>query len=144
VVHLACHGYANWVNPAASQLILPDHETSPLTVADITAQRVTSDLAYLSACDTTVTSPELADEAVHITGAFHLAGYQHVIGTLWPIGDRAAMKLAVDFYTFLTHDGATPPDTRLVANALHHAIRNLRSQYPSSPTFWASHTHTGV
>lgn len=144
VAHLACHGYANLANPAASQLILPDYQTTPLTVADLTARRVMSDLAYLSACDTAVTSQELADEAVHMSGAFHLAGYQHVIGTLWPIMDRAAMELAVDFYTCLTHGSTTPPDTHLAANALHHAIRNLRARYPARPTLWASHTHTGI
>ena len=40
VAHLACHGYANLGNPAASQLILPDYETAPLTVAHLTARRV--------------------------------------------------------------------------------------------------------
>jgi hypothetical protein len=144
VAHFACHGYANLANPAASQLILPDHETAPLTVAHIAARRVISELAYLSACDTAVTSQELADEAVHISGACHLAGYQHVIGTLWPVMDQAATELANAFYTYLTHGGVSPPDTRLAANALHHAIRNLRAQYPASPALWASHTHTGI
>jgi hypothetical protein len=144
VAHFACHGYANWANPAASELILPDHETTPLTFADITGRRAISDLAFLSACDTMVTSQELADESVHLTGAFHLAGYQRVIGTLWPIGDRAAMKLAIDFYSWLTHEGTSPPDTPLAASALHNAVRNLRARYLTSPAFWASHTHTGV
>jgi tetratricopeptide (TPR) repeat protein len=144
VAHFACHGSADLANPAASQLILPDHETAPLTVADIAARRIIGDLAYLSACDTAVTSQELADEAVHISGACHLAGYQHVIGTLWPVMDQTATELASAFYTCLTHSGTSPPNTRLAANALHHAIRNLRAQYPASPALWASHTHTGI
>lgn len=144
VVHFACHGYANWANPAASELILPDHETTPLTVADITDRRAAGDLAYLSACDTMVTSHELADESVHLTGAFHLTGYRNVIGTLWPISDRAAIKLANDFYSGLTHEGTSPPDTQLAASALHNAVRNLRALYLSSPALWASHTHTGI
>jgi CHAT domain-containing protein len=144
VAHFACHGYANRANPAASQLILPDHETRPLTVADITDQHAASDLAYLSACDTMVTSQELADESVHLTSAFHLAGYQNVIGTLWPIGDQAAIELAIDFYTGLTREGTSPPDTSLAASALHGAVRNLRARYLASPAFWAAHTHTGA
>ena len=143
IAHFACHGYADWTNPAASQLILYDH-TTPLTVADISARHLTGGLAYLSACDTTITSPALTNEAVHITGAFHLAGYQHVIGTLWPINDTAACDLAYDFYTHLTHHGTTPPDTSLAAHALHHATRRLRSKYPATPTLWAAHTHTGT
>jgi CHAT domain-containing protein len=142
--HFACHGLADWDDPATSRLILPDHLTDPLTVADISALQLTGGLAYLSACDTTSTSPRLADEAVHITGAFHLAGYEHVVGTLWPINDSAARHIAEDFYRRLTNNGTTPPDTTQSAEALHHAIRRLRARYPVTPTLWAAHTHTGI
>jgi len=57
-------------------------------VAAISRLRLPGVLAYLSACSTAVTGPELADESVHIVSAFQLAGYQHVIGTLWPAGSR--------------------------------------------------------
>ena len=142
--HFACHGYADWANPADSQLILYDHDTAPLTVADISARHLTGGLAYLSACETAVTSLALANEAVHITGAFHLAGYQHVIGTLWPINDATARDLACDIYSHLTHDGTTPPDTGRAPHALHHATRRLRDRYPRTPSLWAGHTHTGT
>ncbi len=142
--HFACHGYADWANPAASQLILYDHDTTPLTVADISARHLTGALAYLSACETAVTSLALANEAVHITGAFHLAGYQHVIGTLWPINDATARDLACDIYSHLTHDGTTLPDTGRAPHALHHATRRLRDRYPRTPSLWAGHTHTGT
>ena len=144
VAHFACHGYADWDNPAASQLILYDHHTTPLTVTDISARHLTSGLAYLSACDTTVTNPALTNEAVHITGAFHLAGYQHVIGTLWRINDTAAADLACDVYTHLTRHGTVRPDTSRAAHALHHATRRLRGTYTAAPTLWAAHTHTGT
>jgi len=143
LVHFTCHGYANWADPGASMLILPGHRAAPLTVADISTLHLTGSLAYLSACDTTVTSPNLADEAIHITGAFHLAGYAHVIGTLWPVDDTTARDLANDIYRQLTHDGSTPPDARHAAHALHHATRTLRDQHPDKPALWAAHTHTG-
>jgi hypothetical protein len=138
VAHFSCHGYADWDNPASSCLILRDHHTAPLTVAYISALHLTGGLAYLSACDTTLTSPGLADEAVHITGAFHLAGYQHVIGTLWPISDALAHGIAEDFYTDLTEGGTTPPRTSRSPGALHQAIRRLRARYPQTPTVWAA------
>jgi tetratricopeptide (TPR) repeat protein len=143
VAHFACHGSADWNDPASSRLILRDHQTAPLTVADVSALRIHGDLAYLSACDTNVTSPRLADEAVHITGAFHLAGYQHVIGTLWPISDAAAGDITKDFYDNITADGKTPPQTSRSAQALHHAIRCLRARCSQAPMLWAAHTHTG-
>ncbi len=43
----------------------------------------------------------LADEAVRLASAFQLAGYRHVIATLWPIGDRHAVNLAARIYTTL-------------------------------------------
>jgi hypothetical protein len=144
VAHFACHGSADVNDPTSSRLILRDHRTAPLTVADVSALHLTGSLAYLSACDTAITSPRLADEAVHITGAFHLAGYQHVIGTLWPISDTAAHDITKDFYDDLTADGTTPPQTSRSAQALHHAIRRLRARYPQAPTLWAAHTHTGT
>lgn len=143
IAHFACHGLADWNDPAGSRLILPDHLTDPLTVADISALHLTGGLAYLSACDTTSTSPDLADEAVHITGAFHLAGYEHVVGTLWPVNDNAARRIAQTFYRRITADGATPPDVTRSAEALHHAVRDLRARHPATPTLWAAHTHTG-
>ena len=143
VAHFACHGYTDWANPAASQLILHDYQISPLTVADISACHLNGGLAFLSACNTTVTSLALADEAVHITGAFHLAGYQHVIGTLWPVNDTIASELVRHFYTDLTHHGITAADPSRAAHALHWATRRLREKYLANPSLWAAHTHTG-
>jgi tetratricopeptide (TPR) repeat protein len=144
VVHFACHGHADWSDPSASMLALPgDHATS-LTAADISALQLNGTLAYLSACDTSVTSPALADEGIHITGAFHLAGYPCVIGTLWPADDDTARDLACDIYRELTDGGATPPDARAAAHALHRATCRLRSHRPDKPGLWAAHTHTGV
>ncbi|WP_216651350.1 CHAT domain-containing protein [Actinomadura litoris] len=36
----------------------------------------------------------LADEAIHLAAAFQLAGYRGVIGTLWPVADRPAVRFA--------------------------------------------------
>ncbi|MFE1259941.1 CHAT domain-containing protein [Streptomyces albogriseolus] len=142
VVHFACHHKPARIDPWQGTLLLPDHETDPLTVSDVSALRLEGGLAYLSACSTMVT--RLADEALHLSGAFQLAGYPHVVGTLWPVGDRPAQQLAADFYGRLTKDGRHPPDLDGSATALHHAVRALRAKYPRAPTLWAAHTHTGV
>lgn len=144
VAHFACHGLADRQVPVLSSLILHDHRTRPLILADITALHLTGALAYLSACATAAPGSQLADEALHLTGAFHLAGYQNVIGTLWPVDDRAAERVAADFYAHVTRGGRVSPDTSLCAEALHHAVRGLRADFPASPALWAAHTHTGV
>jgi len=140
IAHFSYHGYADWTDPAQSRLILTDHVTAPLTLADITPLHLDADLAYLSACETAVTAPRLADESLHITAAFHLAGYRHVIGTLWTINDHTAAQIATDFYTYLATAGILYPDR--AAHALHYATMHLRARYPSTPTLWAAHTHT--
>ncbi|MGW9118412.1 CHAT domain-containing protein [Streptomyces sp. NPDC055663] len=144
IAHFSCHGEADWTDPARSHLVLTDHATAPLTLADITALDLTAELAYLSACDTSNTAPRLADESLHITGAFHLAGYRHVIGTLWPVDDRTAAQLGTDFYAHLTDNGTAPPRADRSALALHLATTRLRSRYPHVPSLWAAHTHTGT
>jgi CHAT domain-containing protein len=58
-------------------------------------------LAYLSACATSQTSAGLADEAVHVTSAFQIAGYAQVIGTLWPAGDKISSEMARSIYASL-------------------------------------------
>ena len=143
IAHFACHGVVNTSDPSASRLLMRDYQTRPLTVADIGALSDVSGLAYLSACNTTVTRATLADEAIHITGAFHLAGYQHVIGTLWPVSDAVAGDLAAEFYSGLTPGGDVLPDLSRCAEALHHAIRGLRARYPGHPSLWAAYSHTG-
>ncbi|MFF2186002.1 CHAT domain-containing protein [Streptomyces sp. NPDC058155] len=144
VAHFACHSEPHRTDPWRGRLILRDHRTDPLTVADIGALRLDGGLAFLSACNTTLTAPRLADEALHLTGAFQLAGYPHVVGTQWPVADRAAHQLATDFYARLTAGGTAPPDPALSPEALHHATRRLRAGYPVTPTVWAAHTHTGA
>jgi hypothetical protein len=145
IVHFACHGYANLRDPSASRLLLHDHVTSPLTLHAITRLNLRrSQLAYLSACSTTDTNQEQADEATHLTAAFQLAGYRNVIGTLWPINDQTAITVARDFYADLTANRTKPPDPALAAQALHHAVRKLRDTTPALPTRWAAYIHSGA
>ncbi|WP_184540480.1 CHAT domain-containing protein, partial [Streptosporangium becharense] len=145
VAHLACHGLSDWEVPAGSRLLLHDHVTRPLTVTAISGLRLAhAELAYLSACSTTRVNQRLADEAVHITGAFQLAGYRQVIGTMWPVDDGSAADLAEDFYGRLTCGGARPPRTGDAAVALHWAVRALRERYAASPSLWAAYVHTGI
>ncbi len=125
-----------------SSLLLHDHD--PLTVTALMHLRLAdADLAFLSACSTTQTSHALADEAVHLTAAVHLAGYRHVIGTLWPINDTAAVRIAIGVYTRLTNDGtqATCPEDS--AYALAEATLDERDAYPALPIRWATHLHLG-
>jgi CHAT domain-containing protein len=144
VAHFACHSVADPHRPAAGKLLLHDHHDDPLTVADVMAHRLDHGrLAYLSACRTAVVAAtDLIDEVTHLTTAFQLAGYPHVVGTLWEINDPLAADIAHDFYRNLCADGQLDP-TRS-ALALHHAVRTVRDKLPMTPTLWAAHIHSGA
>ncbi|MFI6278321.1 CHAT domain-containing protein [Streptomyces sp. NPDC050988] len=148
IVHFACHGAHNPADPSRSLLLLHDHERNPLTVASLAEIRKGSaELAYLSACRTSfMGSVELIDEAIHLTSAFQLVGFPHVIGTLWEINDEVASRVAADFYAELSiagngHGGLVMD---AAARALHHTMRNVRDRYPKVPYLWAAHVHAGI
>jgi CHAT domain-containing protein len=133
-VHFACHA-TSAADEIEGGLLLWDHATAPLTVADIARLRLTSaEIAYLSACETNISPPGLADEALHVAGACHMAGFQHVIGTLWPVRDRIAHSTADHFY-----DALLTPSTP--ARALHSAVRKMRETSPAA--LWAAFVHVG-
>ena len=145
IAHFACHSISDPVDPSRSMLLLQDHDRDPLTVASLASLRLErAQLAYLSACSTAHTgTAELADEAIHLTSAFQLAGYPHVIGTLWAIDDRNAMKVADVFYAHLA-TSLGKIDTTRAADALHHAIRAMRDRFPEDPFLWAGYLHSGA
>jgi len=145
VVHFACHGISDWDSPDSSKLVLDDHEDVPFTLAIAAKNHVAgATLAYLSACDTIQVSRELNDEAIHITSAFQLIGYRHVVGSLWPIDDEAARQIAKVFYENIGSPGVDL-DGRLASAALDESIRQLRDSCGgSSPSLWAAHIHVGL
>jgi hypothetical protein len=145
IAHFACHGSSDPADPSQSRLLLHDHDAAPLTVASLAPVNLDrAQLAYLYACNTTVTgATELLDEAIHLTSAFQLAGFPHVIGTLWAISDQLAVAIAATFYTHLRTREDTL-NTSHAAHALHHAIHVARDRYPATPSLWAAYLHAGT
>ncbi|MZE78610.1 CHAT domain-containing protein [Streptomyces xinghaiensis] len=140
MAHLACHAVTDPRSPALNRLLLHDHASAPLTSLELAGVSVPDgELAYLSACETSRASRALADEALHIACAFQMAGYRHVIGTLWRITDSAAGRIADDFYTGLAPSFRSDE----AARSLHRAVNGLRSDAPLQPSCWAAHVHLG-
>ncbi|MCX4791748.1 MULTISPECIES: CHAT domain-containing protein [unclassified Streptomyces] len=153
IAHFACHGASHPTDPSQSLLLLHDHQSDPLTVASLAPVRLDhAQLAYLSACRTAaIDTANLADEAIHLTSAFQLAGFPHVVGTLWEIDDQIAVTVADTFYTHLrTPDGTI--DTSRAARALHQAVRGVRDGHDlpgqldrtRTPFLWAAYLHAGA
>ncbi|MGY4974431.1 CHAT domain-containing protein [Streptomyces nigrescens] len=153
IAHFACHGASHPTDPSKSWLLLHDHASDPLTVASLAQVRLDqAELAYLSACRTAaIDTADLIDEAIHLTSAFQLAGFPHVVGTLWEIDDQIAVTIADAFYTHLcTPTGAL--DTSRAAWALHQAVREVRDGHDLPgrldrthiPFLWAAYLHAGA
>ncbi|MFJ9610463.1 CHAT domain-containing protein [Kitasatospora sp. NPDC101176] len=153
IAHFSCHGSSDPADPSRSLLLLHDHAEAPLTVGRLASVALDgARLAYLSACRTAaIDTSELLDEAIHLTSAFQLAGFPHVIGTLWEIDDQMAVTVARLFYAGLGADGARPDPDRS-ARALHRAVRRVRDghglpaplTFNDSPWLWAAYLHAGA
>ncbi|MFI8912808.1 CHAT domain-containing protein [Streptomyces sp. NPDC053513] len=144
IVHFACHGAHDPTDPSRSKLLLQDHQRDPLTVSSLAGVRLSgAALAYLSACRTAFNENEATlDESVHLTTAFHLAGFRHVIGSLWEIDDWLAARISDGFYAKLLANGGSLENFD-VARALHDEIRAQRAKYVRAPSLWAAHIHVG-
>jgi CHAT domain-containing protein len=136
-VHIACHASTYAARPVDSALHLAD---GPLTVGDVLAIRhARGRVVYLSACQTVLAGPVVADEVIHLGSAFHIAGFRHVVGTLWQVTDGTAAETAR-----LVYDELGPSLTEdQVPWAVHGAALRLRQQYPSLSSRWAAYLHLG-
>ncbi|KAK6523161.1 hypothetical protein TWF694_006056 [Orbilia ellipsospora] len=128
IFHFAGHGISDPIDPSQSRLLLDDWQTNPLTVQSLWEQRMQDDppfLAYLSACSTGATDDaELLDEGIHLTTACQLAGFRHVIGSLWEVSDSHCVEVAKTVYETLDER----MEDESVAFGLHKALRILRKQ----------------
>ncbi|KAF5582945.1 30S ribosomal S17P protein [Fusarium pseudocircinatum] len=124
--HFAGHGVTDGSDPLQSRLILG--QGTSLKVSDLMELKLHKDppfMAYLSACSTGKQEfGDLLDESIHLTGACQLAGFQHVIGSLWSVSDWSSSQVAEDVYKRLT---CQPTNDACVVKALHFAVRKFRA-----------------
>lgn len=154
LVHFACHGVLDPMQPSHSHLRLQDWQTSPLSVADLAALRLTIPrIAYLSACFAAENRAEgLSDEGLNLAGACQLAGFPTVVGTLWRVNDEYSGKVAQMFYTGLVENAVINIDK--ASEALHWAVRKVRDETrkvprmsrvePDDPIIWGPYILMGV
>lgn len=126
IFHFAGHADAKESDSMRSCLLLKDWEKSPLTVESVFETTLSENvlfLAYLSACGTGRNrSNEAMDESIQFTSAFQLAGFRHVIRTLWDVVDKLCVDMARSTYEYLQREGISDEN---VGGALHHATREL-------------------
>lgn len=142
-LHLSCHAVQSQTDPNLSAFLLQDR---PMTLGDLVAMQLPdADLAYLAACHTASGSVELIDESLHLAAGLQVAGFRHVVATLWSISDRAAPTMAGSFYRRLVRsdDPIGQPIADRSSHALHLAVEALRRAAPANPLVWAPYIHMG-
>ncbi|KAF3083758.1 hypothetical protein TWF594_005125 [Orbilia oligospora] len=163
IAHFACHGVSvrfqgdpgvPRTSPSDSYLLLKGSKddidgrsNEKITVADLVGiKNPKARLAYLSACSTAKISPDkLSDETINIANAFQLAGYPHVVGTIWEAEDESATMIAKSFYEKLWNQDSGPQSFD-VALALHRAVKKLMNDPEWKDDFiaWAPFVHIGA
>jgi hypothetical protein len=165
IFHFAGHGRSDPLDPSRSCLLLEDWKESPLTVGDLRDYKIQESspfLGYLSACSTSANKVgRLVDEEIHLASAFQLAGFRHVIGTLWEVSDSHCVDVARVVYETIRDEGMTD---KAVCRGLHLAIKALRDRDLSMlratrdgevvhtngksavhiPSYWVPYVHFGV
>lgn len=98
VYHFACHGYANFVTPLSSGMVMA--EDNVLTVGHFLEEHLPgARLAVLSACETGMPSDlQRPDEVVGLPAGFLQAGVAGVVASLWSVADLSTMMLIVRFF----------------------------------------------
>lgn len=128
IFHFTGHGSSNPLDPSKSALILNNRDR--LTVSslfDINLHKRKPFLAFLSACSTgQIRQDELVDEGLHLIAGCQVAGFQHVIGTLWEVNDALCIEVARMTYEWMHKNGMSHDS---VSEGLHRAIRQLRMKW---------------
>jgi len=127
IFHFAGHSHSHPSDPSKSTLLMSDWQKNPFTVKDFSTLKYHQNpplLAYLSACSTAENQDyELLDEGIHLMSACQLAGFRHVIGSLWEVSDKHCVDVAREVYSTMIEAGMSNESVSL---GLHHAILNLR------------------
>jgi CHAT domain-containing protein len=143
IAHFTCHGIHDLVHPGLGGLLLRDGALAIPRIAGLDLRRV--ELAFLSACQTALGGVRLLDESVHLGAAFQLAGYRHVIGTLWTVADRGSAEVVAEIYRAMScgpDESLEALDVERAAIAVHQAVRGLRDRRVL-PLRWIPYVHIG-
>lgn len=102
ILHLACHGEFNSIQPLRSGILLAKNGTEDvLTAEEIFGIEFNADLVVLSACESGVNERRPGDELIGLTRALIYAGTPSVLVTLWQVDDLSTLLLMERFYAEL-------------------------------------------
>lgn len=101
-----------------------------------------ADLVVLSACETGLGTPQAGEGLLGLRRAFHLAGADTVVSSLWSVPDESTARLMEAFYQRLLVDGL-PRHAALRATQLELLARNRAEEESALPGTWGAFVLSG-
>jgi CHAT domain-containing protein/tetratricopeptide (TPR) repeat protein len=139
IIHLAIHGKSDTTNRFKSSLVFNGEKDYYLTSTDLYQTNLSSRLAVLSACETSIGQLSKGEGTFSIARGFTIAGVPSIVTTLWKVNDAAASKISQQFYENL-EEGMTKDN----------ALRKAKLQYlqqsdklTESPFYWGHYVLIG-
>ena len=130
-MHFATHGVLDGLDVNESYLLVSGDDQR-LTVGEIYGLDLSEvSLVTLSACQTAVGEFNPGAEIATLSQAFSVAGSKSMLGTLWPVDDKATAFLMARFYTYLTQGKSKAEALRLA-----QLDTSKQGEY-ASPYFWS-------
>ncbi len=126
ILHIACHGSADWSGQRESELELAD---GPLGLSEIAKAGLQARVVALMACSSgQYDLAQVPDETVGLPAQFLQAGAAAVLATLWPVDDVWSKRVADEFYRHLG-EAQAQVGPGLPAAALRAAIQEVRRRH---------------
>ena len=126
LIHIATHGFFRQDRPIFSGIRVGD---AFLTLYDLYQLRLPVEHITLSGCSTGANVVAAGDELIGLMRGLLSAGARSLLLTLWDVNDSSTAAFMKLFYRLLVNGSDR-------AQALRHAMREMRKHYPH-PYYWA-------
>ncbi|PPQ95851.1 hypothetical protein CVT26_015981 [Gymnopilus dilepis] len=143
ILHLACHGHQDRVDPLNSGFELSDGRLSLSKL--ISCRNPNAFLAFLSACESAANDVDVPDESLNLAAAMLFAGFRSVIGTMWcaTMNDSDGPQVAKIVYEELFKKTGVEVSPDAIAYALDIAVQKLQESGIHASR-WATYIHVGM
>ncbi|KAJ7226876.1 hypothetical protein GGX14DRAFT_348119 [Mycena pura] len=88
---------------------------------------------------------KVPDEAIHLAATMLFTGFRGVVGTMWSMHDEDGPEVVDVFYKHIFKTSCrSHPDSTKAAEALHLAVKKLRTEKKVSFQRWVPFIHLGL
>ncbi|MDZ7612579.1 MAG: CHAT domain-containing tetratricopeptide repeat protein [Flavobacteriaceae bacterium] len=137
VLHLAMHGEIDHENPLYNRL---EFDNGDLTLGEISAIKIRSNMAVLSACNTGFGKIETGEGVMSLARAFHFAGVPAIIMSLWKVPDKETAFVMTEFYKNIAKKNSKATALRKAKLAY---LKEVKDPLLSHPFYWSGFVLSG-